>query len=260
MSSFFKKHASSIAEDVSHRGSLDTRPTPYDGRRRLDRAAELDLDRIEADPQHREVFEEESLMRLARSLKEHGQMQPIRVRWSESRSKYIIIAGERRFRAAALAGLPSIQAIIVEGELTESQIIREQVIENALREDLRPTEQGKAFKDLMEANGFNGKELASYLHVAPSTISRRIAVLELSDELQEKVDSGELSIKDAIATAKTETNPKRKRKPKPSRERKIAIAGFTVTVKSRRIITDELLEEALHLALDACREEKREAA
>ena len=94
------------------------------------------LYRIEADPQHREHFDEDALAKLAQSLKDHGQKQPIRVRWDESRDKYIVVSGERRFRAAILAGLTDIQCVLSGGDQTPAEIPRDQVIENALREDL----------------------------------------------------------------------------------------------------------------------------
>ena len=251
MSNFFKRHKEFLDEDASHRESVSI-ADPYAGRRRLDNAAIIALDRIEADPQHREHFDEEALAKLAQSLKDHGQKQPIRVRFDEERDRYIIVSGERRFRAATLAGLAELECVISDGDQTQAEILRDQVIENALREDLKPTEQGKAFSDLMKQEGFNAKELAKYLCVAPSTISRRLAVLDLPEELQTKVDDGDLSIKDAIAAAKTkpgEPSPAAKRKKKPTREKKICVGGFTVTIKARRILDEDLVRQALSQAL-----------
>lgn len=261
MNNFFKRHKDFLDEDASHR-DITSIGDPYAGRRRLDNAAIIALDRIEADPQHREHFEEEALAKLAQSLKAHGQKQPIRVRYEEDRDKYIIISGERRFRAATLAGLAELECVISEGDLSQAEILRDQVIENALREDLKPTEQGKAFRDLMVQESFNAKELAKYLCVAPSTISRRLAVLDLPEELQAKVDGGELSIKDAIAAAKAtpETAPAPKRKKKPTREKKICVSGFTITVKARRILDDDLVRSALNQALDSLEPELSKAA
>ncbi|MFG0267066.1 MAG: ParB/RepB/Spo0J family partition protein [Rhodopirellula sp. JB055] len=67
-------------------------------------AARLRLDVIDVDPQHREEFSEEGIANLAESLKQHGQLQPIRVRYDETRGRYVLIAGERRLRAMKLAG------------------------------------------------------------------------------------------------------------------------------------------------------------
>lgn len=251
MSNFFRKHADKITEDMSQR-PVSREVTPYDGRTRLDKACRIDLNRIEADIQHREHFSEESLAHLAQSLKEHGQLQPIRVRWCELRKKYIIVAGERRYRAAALAGLPDIECVVADADISESEILREQVIENLLREGLLPSESARAFQDLMDKLSFNGKELAAYLHVAPSTVSRTLAVLELPAELRQLVDTGECSIKDAIAKSKGlskgKANGEGLRKRKPSKDWKIVVGGYTVSVKARRILSDDLVLEALEQA------------
>src|SRR5262245_46911695 len=79
-------------------------------------AAEIPIDKIGPDPdQPRDDFDPESLGRLAESMKSRGQLQPIRVRWDETRGQYVIICGERRWRAAALAGLKSMTCVVAEG-------------------------------------------------------------------------------------------------------------------------------------------------
>src|SRR5262245_7495776 len=124
-------------------------------------SVEIPVDRVQADPdQPREDFDEESLHRLADSLRQRGQLQPIRVRWDEDRQHYVILVGERRWRAAQMAGLPSLSCIIVEGDLGEAERLSIQLIENALREDLKPIEQAKAYRTLMEAHGWSGNQLA----------------------------------------------------------------------------------------------------
>jgi hypothetical protein len=94
------------------------RPARLEGVRGDRSSAWIAVDRIERDPdQPREEFDEESLGRLAESLKSRGQLQPVRVRWVEERCVYVLIAGERRWRAAQRAGLKELQAVIHEGEL-----------------------------------------------------------------------------------------------------------------------------------------------
>ena len=83
--------------------------SPEDGRTRDRLAGHMEIDRIIPDPdQPRKFFSEESLEQLAASLKKTGQLQPIRVRWSEEHAKWVIISGERRYRAALLAGLKTV--------------------------------------------------------------------------------------------------------------------------------------------------------
>jgi len=98
-----------------------------------------------------------------------GQLAPIRVRWSDELGKWVIIAGERRWRATKLAGLPTIECYFHAGELSRAETLEQQLIENLLREDLKPIEEAKAFQSLMNLNGWNGKQVAQTLHVPPPT-------------------------------------------------------------------------------------------
>src|SRR3954467_329357 len=142
---------------VSQAGKLSpaapTSTSRLDGTTRLRTGAEIAIDRISPDPkQPRTEFDPDAITRLAESLKTHGQLQPISVRWSEDMGRYLIVTGERRWRAATLAGRPTVSAVIIEDKRTESQILEMQLIENCLREDLRPVEQAKAFRALMDRN------------------------------------------------------------------------------------------------------------
>ena len=96
-------------------------------------AAEIALDRIVPDPdQPREAFDEESIDRLAGSLRTRGVLQPLRVRWSEEQSRYVLIAGERRWRAAARAGLSAVPCVIHETAVDHHELLALQLIENCL--------------------------------------------------------------------------------------------------------------------------------
>src|SRR4051794_21833237 len=88
-------------------------PARMDGVARSKAALEIPVDKIDRDPgQPREEFDEEALSRLAESIRARGLLQPVRVRWSEERGRYVLIAGERRWRAAGMAGLPTITCIV----------------------------------------------------------------------------------------------------------------------------------------------------
>ena len=118
------------------------RPARLEGVRGDRSAALISLERIERDPdQPREEFDEEGLARLARSLRERGQLQPIRVRWDEGRGVYVILAGERRWRAARMAGLAELQCVVHDGDLSSDDRLVLALVENALRDDLKPVEQ-----------------------------------------------------------------------------------------------------------------------
>jgi ParB family chromosome partitioning protein len=169
-------------------------PSKHDGVKALREARTIRLENIARDPsQPRQQFDAESLDRLAKSLTARGQLQPIRVRWTQDQGKYLIVAGERRWRAAMLAGMDSLQAVVVERELSPSEILQEQLVENCLREDLQPIEQAQAFQALMDANGWSARRVADELSLANSTVIKALALLDLAPAVQERVGAGELS-------------------------------------------------------------------
>jgi ParB family chromosome partitioning protein len=169
------------------------RPARLEGVRGDRSSAWISVDRIERDPdQPREEFDPEALARLAESLKK-GQVQPIRVRWVEDRVVYVLIAGERRWRAARQAGLKELQAVIHEGELSPDDLLGLQLVENALREDLKPVEQARAYRRLLDARGWTMTELAAELNLHQTTVSRALDVLELPVVVQEQVERGAIA-------------------------------------------------------------------
>jgi ParB family chromosome partitioning protein len=153
----------------------------------------VEVDRIIPDPnQPRAEFEEKAIQRLAESISKQGQFHPIRVRWDETATKWIIISGERRWRAAKAASLPTIDCYFVEGELSEPELREQQLVENLLRKDLKPMEEAKAYQSLMELNGWNGKQVAAALNVTTSRVSRALALLDLPQSVQQQVEEGTL--------------------------------------------------------------------
>jgi ParB family transcriptional regulator, chromosome partitioning protein len=166
----------------------------YQGLERLKGANEVPVDRLTRDPsQPRETFDEAALQELVESIESLGVLQPIRVRWDEELGMYAIIAGERRFRAARMAGLKSVPCVIQEGELTESQRLVEQLAENIIRADLQPVEQAKAFRRLMDLNGWSARQLAREMHIADANVVRALALLELPATVQTEVEAGRLA-------------------------------------------------------------------
>jgi ParB family chromosome partitioning protein len=155
--------------------------------------AEIPVDRIGPDPdQPREEFDEDALDRLAESLKSKGQLQPIRVRWDEGRGSYIIICGERRWRAAQRGGLETMSAVIVEGPIGAGELLALQMIENCVREDLKPVEQAKAFRSLIDLNGWSARQVARELGIVQSNVVRALALLDLPVVVQDQVEQGAL--------------------------------------------------------------------
>ncbi|WP_422932158.1 ParB/RepB/Spo0J family partition protein [Singulisphaera sp. PoT] len=168
-------------------------------------------DEIEAESQVRTYFDPEALQRLADSLRER-QLQPILVWWHTERGKFYICAGERRWRAARMAGLPFLDCLIFAERPTAAEIAQVQLTENCLRENLNPIEQAQGFRLVMEQQGLNASQLAELLHLAVSTVTRALGLLELPDDLIHRVGTGTLP--PAIAREVLRVND-------PSRQREI---------------------------------------
>lgn len=164
------------------------------GRSRMREAGYMLLENIAADPtQVRTEFNQAAIENLSKSLKRFGMLQPIEVRWDEESGRHVIMHGERRYRAAKLAGMESIPCIFREGELTESEIKQRQLTENCLREDLTPMEQARAFKELMSLNTWTTYELAEALCLSQPLVSQRMSLFSLDVSVQEQVAAGEIS-------------------------------------------------------------------
>jgi ParB family chromosome partitioning protein len=190
--------AESMGAGVTRRSLAESVSDPIGGARYKDltktkNAFDVPVDKIVPDPnQPRKVFTPEDLQDLSDSIRIRGLLQPIRVRWDEGREKYVIVAGERRWRAAIMAGKATITCVIVEGEMTESEILHDQLVENCLRTNLQPIEQAEAFKILMDAKDWNAARLAEELHIRDSTVFKALALLELPREVREQVAAGEI--------------------------------------------------------------------
>ena len=152
---------------------------------------EIDLNNISANPkQPRTVFDENQLTELALSIKEVGLLQPPVVR-SIGNGKYQLIMGERRFRAAKLAGLKSIPVII--RQTTDDQLLREALIENIHRSQLNPLEEGAAYQQLLNDFSYTHDELAAKLSKSRPAITNTMRLLNLPPAVQRKVAAGVIS-------------------------------------------------------------------
>jgi ParB family chromosome partitioning protein len=161
------------------------------GRTPVRKFGQVEIDRISPDSgQPRSEFDEEGIGRLASSIRSMGQLHPIRIRWDVEAEKWIIVTGERRWRATKAAGLTHIDCYFHDDDITPSEILEQQLVENLLRQDLRPMEEAGGYASLMELNGWSGKQIADALRVSPSKVSRALALLELPDDLQRQVQFG----------------------------------------------------------------------
>lgn len=139
--------------------------------------------------QPRKNFENESLMSLAKSIEEHGIIQPIVLK--SDGDIYTIVAGERRWRAAKIAGLKEIPAVIV--NVSDRNLLEISLIENIQREDLNPIEQAKAFERLINDFELTQEELANRIGRSRASITNCLRLLNLDDRVQEYLIEGVIS-------------------------------------------------------------------
>lgn len=192
-------------------GAVHGGPAKYEGAARIKDALAIDLERIIPDPdQPRQEFDPRALDDLAASLKARGQLQPARVRWSEAAGKWVIVSGERRWRAARMAGLATLACVEAKGDPSPDDILEDQIVENCIREDLRPIEQARAFRALIDRRGYSYRQLADALHVSHQAVVRAIALLTLPEDLQQQVDSGAVPASAAAEVAKIEDDATRR--------------------------------------------------
>ncbi len=151
---------------------------------------QVPVDRIKTNPdQPRTHFDDESLEELAASMKEVGVLQPIVVTGDES--GYVLIAGERRWRAAKRAGLAEIPAVVRES--TGNSTLVEALVENVQRQDLTPLEEAHAYQQLLENYGMTQEQVARRVGKSRPSISNTLRLMQLPIAVQEMVDAGELS-------------------------------------------------------------------
>ena len=140
--------------------------------------------------QPRKRFDEESLQDLADSIRLHGMIQPLTVRRLQS-GYYQIIAGERRWRAAKLAGLDEVPAMVIEAD--DRKVMELGLIENLQREDLNPMEEASGFKVLMEEYGLTQEEVGQRVGKSRPAVANALRLLALPDAVCQMLESGRLS-------------------------------------------------------------------
>ena len=143
---------------------------------------EIDVESLQANPlQPRGLITPESLTDLVESIREHGILEPLVV--AKTPAGFQIIAGERRWRAAKIAGLKAVPAIV--RETTPRGMLEMAIVENVQREDLNPIERGQAFIRLMDEFGLSNKEIAKRISKSPAYVSNSIKLLKLPDALKD---------------------------------------------------------------------------
>lgn len=156
--------------------------------------------------QPRKVFDQEKLQALADSIKEHGVVQPIIVK--QDGSRYVIVAGERRWRAAKLAGLKTIPVVVK--DLSSRQVMEIALIENLQREDLNPIEEAEAYQKLMDDYSMTQEEVAKLVGKSRAAIANSVRLLTLAKEIQDMLADGRLTSGHARTLVTIEDQEKQK--------------------------------------------------
>ena len=180
--------------------------------------------------QPREVFDERPLKELAVSIKEHGVIQPIIVR--KVNDKYEIIAGERRYKAAALAGLTKIPAII--RDLDDKETSKVALLENLQRKNLNPLEEAKTYQKILEIDEMTQEDLAKTMGKSQSAVSNKLRLLSLTDEVQEALLKEEISERHARALLNVEDGEKQKQLLKEIIEKKMTVRQLEARIKEEQ--------------------------
>jgi ParB/RepB/Spo0J family partition protein len=217
--------------------------------RRADNVVEIEVAMLRPDPDNaRKSFDADELQALADNLRHMGQLQNLVVWHDMAANQYQLIAGERRLRAAKLAGIQKLVCMVVPRELTNDIRAEMAFAENMARSDLKPTEVARHWKSLMERWQCTTRELAARVGVAPSTISKRLSLLKLDADTQRDVDAGKVLRTRAVESTRTRRRGTTRRLPR-------GVHDFpSGVVKLRRGQTLEQLVEQIQATLQPAAE------
>ena len=186
-------------------------------------------DELMADPnQPRRVWVQTELDRLAASIKARGILQPIRVVRDNERKCWRIVTGESRWRAAKIAGLNTVPVLPVEGQLSETEILADQITENHVRHGLTPLCLARAMEKLKKLKSCNSQALAAELGISGASVTRAEALLTLPADVQAWVDDGRLAESAAYEISRLKDED--------------AMRAMASTVIAGRLNRDQLLE------------------
>ena len=194
--------------------------------------------------QPRQVFDEKALKELAVSIKEHGVIQPIIVR--NIGNKYEIIAGERRYKASAMAGLTTIPAII--RNLDDKESSKVALLENLQRKNLNPIEEAKTYQKILELDQMTQEELAKTMGKSQSAVANKLRLLSLTDEVQDALLKDQISERHARTLLNVKDADTQKKLLKEVISNRLTVRELEEKINPKDKITesdfDKLLNEA----------------
>ena len=181
--------------------------------------------------QPREVFDERALKELAASIKEHGVIQPIIVR--QVNNKYEIIAGERRYKASALAGMTKIPAIV--NNLDDKEAAKVALLENLQRKNLNPIEEARTYQKILELDQMTQDSLAKTMGKSQSAVANKLRLLSLPDEIQIALLKEEISERHARALLNVESTEKQKEFLNKIKTEKMSVRNLEEEIKNMNL-------------------------
>ena len=187
--------------------------------------------------QPRLIFDEKSLNELSESIKEHGIIQPLIVR--PLNDKYEIIAGERRYKAATIAGLTTVPILVT--NLNDSKSAEVAIVENIQRKNLNPIEEAKSYKRILDRKFKTQEELSKVLGVNQSTISNKLRLLTLTKDVQEALSKDKISERHARSLLKVQNESKQIELLTKTINNKLTVKDLDEEIK--KLLTPEITPE-----------------
>ena len=192
--------------------------------------------------QPRQVFDEKALKELAVSIKEHGVIQPIIVR--NIGNKYEIIAGERRYKASAMAGLTTIPAIV--RNLDDKESSKVALLENLQRKNLNPIEEAKTYQKILELDQMTQEELAKTMGKSQSAVANKLRLLSLTDEVQDALLKDQISERHARALLNAKDPETQKQLLKEVIDKKMTVRELEEKINPKEEITKSDIDDLLN--------------
>lgn len=208
----------------------------------------IDVDRIVPNPeQPRLAFDEESLLELAASIKEHGVLQPILVRPLEG-GEFQLIAGERRWRASRAAGITSIPALVE--EIDDDTALEISIIENLQREDLSPLDEAAMYDRMVKDHGYSVRKLAQKLGKDKGYLENRLRLADAPEEIRELVSLRKDTLSHAYELLKVEDPKKRKKLAGQVAKGELTLIKLRERIEGRRARVVEPPPDGVELPID----------
>lgn len=231
LESLFALYDEESNENITNQNANQNSSQPANTKREQEgNVTELDINKIYPNPnQPRKHFDEEALQELASSIKTHGVIQPLVVN-READGKYMIIAGERRWRASNMAGLQKVPVVIK--NYTEKQIKEISIIENLQREDLNPIEAARAIKQLMDEYNLTQEAVADRIGKSRPSVANTLRLLSLYPDVVKMIEDGRLSSGHARSLVVVDDTTQQLKLAKQAADGKMSVRDLEKAVKN----------------------------